>query len=158
MTCNWLMVVDSAGSGRGVAGSVAYGSTRLEFQQQLSSSIDSAEDSHNQLKRFVLLVALIHLQLQRTFCNVCTDKTGHASAPCRNQMALGAMSSMCGIHSLSCLCPLLFLQVLVLHCLHSTVRAQQQLPKPGRRCGAVLLHPEVLRHGSHHLLGSWTCV
>ena len=62
MTCNWLMVVDSAGSGRGVAGSVAYGSTRLEFQQQLSSS-DSAEDSHNQLKRFVLLVALIHLQL-----------------------------------------------------------------------------------------------
>ena len=36
MTCDWLMVVDS-GSGQGVAGSVAYGSTLLEFQQQFSN-------------------------------------------------------------------------------------------------------------------------
>ena len=36
MSCDWLMVVDS-GSGQGVAGSVAYGSTLLEFQQQFSS-------------------------------------------------------------------------------------------------------------------------
>ena len=52
MTCDWLMVVDS-GSGRGVMGSVAYGSTLLEFQQQFSSDdISSYAEGSRQLQRY----------------------------------------------------------------------------------------------------------